>query len=85
MSEMDTDWIAADLEPAADAANAAEPRVDWEGLGAVEREARTLAGAGRLTISALEVLLQRVQGLVPVSRPDIAEDLERDMRALINA
>jgi hypothetical protein len=76
------DWLALDLEGAADTANAAASTVDWEKLGAIEREAKELAQASKLSASAITALLARARGCVPSDRGDVLESLEADLRKL---
>lgn len=77
------DWMAEDLEAAADTANAQAPAVNWEQLGVIEREARELAEKGGLNAELLGALLERARPAVPSSRDDILSDLRRDLTALI--
>lgn len=76
-------WLSEDMEAAADAANEAEPAVDWEALGAIEREAQELAAAGKLTGDEVDRLVEAAREKVPPKREDLVEDLRRDLRALL--
>jgi hypothetical protein len=76
-------WLSEDMEAAADAANAAEPAVDWEALGAIEREAQELQAQGKLTGDEVDRLVEAARAKVPPKREDVIEDLRRDLRALL--
>lgn len=76
-------WIAEDMEEAADAANADATPIDWEQLGAIEREALALAAGGRLNNDVVSGLLRRARAAVPRSRRDVLTDLERDLWRLL--
>ncbi len=76
------DWLARDMESAADAANAAAPKVDWETLGRIKLEAKVQAKQGLLTVERVNEMVTRAKGAAP-KREDVVAELQRDLLALL--
>lgn len=77
---MSDEWLAEDMEAAADAANAAASP-DWETIGAIERQARILARYGALTIKAIDELLATAERAA-AGHKGVLDELASDIRAL---